>query len=425
MADQNQSESEESHFQITILEFLEKLPEQLTNRLYRKPTSCLAVFSGDRENFELLNDMHYNSTEETEEIDDYANEKWESVLHFMVGTSEKKDHPNKSVLQLLRKSGLVTNSNGENQISSKGFQFLLQDICSQIWIILLQYLNMQEDGESDIVSVLGLFFQLGSLEFGRKYRVQNMTDLENRVFKDLTELGFIYKLKDGSHSFIPTRLVSILTGASNTSIRATIAMLNSRNNSKNNQNILSNSTQYSEVDVKDSGFIILETNYRLYAYTDSILQISIMSLFTQMVYRFPNMVVGSITRDSIRRALSKGINADQIVTYLTMHAHPQVREKVPPVPITVSDQIRLWELEKNRINPTLSFLYHEFNRQQDFDTVHKYALQLDVVLWVDEKRRTIVIKAEGHEPVKEFVKRRMSSKSSNSSIGNTSTANHK
>ncbi|OMJ27471.1 RNA polymerase II transcription factor B subunit 2 [Smittium culicis] len=307
MSDNNSAENDNIQFQITILQFLEGLPEQLSNRLYIKPSSCLTVFSffnesveclkklhilyekndsfklnssfqkqlinsltggGERQNFELVDNTCKTNIEDTYEIDTYANEKWESVLHFMVGTSAKKDHPNKSVLQLLKKSGLMTNFNGETQITSKGFQFLLQDICFQIWIILLQYLNMQEEEETDIVSVLGLFFQVGSLEFAQKYKVENLTELESKVFRDLMELGFIYKPNDSSRTYIPTRLVSILTGASNSSVKSTITMLNNRFDNKNNQNMLSNSTQYSEREVKDSGFIILETNYRLYAYTD-------------------------------------------------------------------------------------------------------------------------------------------------------------
>lgn len=60
------------------------------------------------------------------------------------------------------------------------------------------------------------------------------------------------------------------------------------------------------------GFIIVETNYRIYAYTDSTLQISILSLFINMQTRFANMVVGLLTRDSVREALGRGITADQV-----------------------------------------------------------------------------------------------------------------
>lgn len=99
----------------------------------------------------------------------------------------------------------------------------------------------------------------------------------------------------------------------------------------------------------DRGFLILETNYRTYAYTSNPLQIAVLNLFTTLRYRFPNLVVGAITRESIKAALANGITASQIVAYLSTHAHPQMRKQDPLLPPTVVDQIKLWELEKNRI----------------------------------------------------------------------------
>lgn len=74
----------------------------------------------------------------------------------------------------------------------------------------------------------------------------------------------------------------------------------------------------------EKGYIIVETNYRVYAYTESKLQISLMALFTELLYRFPSLTVGVITRDSIRQALRGGITARQIISYLEQHAHPRV-----------------------------------------------------------------------------------------------------
>lgn len=51
------------------------------------------------------------------------------------------------------------------------------------------------------------------------------------------------------------------------------------------------------------GFLIVETNFRVYAYTDSTLQLAILSTFTELNYRFKDVAMGSITRDSVRRAL--------------------------------------------------------------------------------------------------------------------------
>jgi transcription initiation factor TFIIH subunit 4 len=89
------------------------------------------------------------------------------------------------------------------------------------------------------------------------------------------------------------------------------------------------------VDSKGEGFIVLETNYRIYAYTgplillreshklgpqlaplsfspDNPLQTAVLNLFVTLKSRFPNLVVGSITRDSVKRALLNGITADQV-----------------------------------------------------------------------------------------------------------------
>lgn len=78
---------------------------------------------------------------------------------------------------------------------------------------------------------------------------------------------------------------------------------------------------------------------------DNPLQIAVLGLFVSLKYRFPNLVVGSITRESVKEALSSGISADQvclfpsseqsmqlmpsfhqIISYLVTHAHPQMRK---------------------------------------------------------------------------------------------------
>lgn len=83
----------------------------------------------------------------------------------------------------------------------------------------------------------------------------------------------------------------------------------------------SSSFSQSISDAKE-GFILIETNYRIYAYTQSPLQIAILSLFISMQTRFPNMVVGTITRDSVREALVRGITAEQaliVIDYRLYH----------------------------------------------------------------------------------------------------------
>ena len=47
-------------------------------------------------------------------------------------------------------------------------------------------------------------------------------------------------------------------------------------------------------------------------FSDNPLQAAVLNLFVTLKYRFPNLVVGSVTRESVKKALSNGITADQV-----------------------------------------------------------------------------------------------------------------
>lgn len=57
------------------------------------------------------------------------------------------------------------------------------------------------------------------------------------------------------------------------------------------------------------GFIIVESNFKVYAYTSSPLYQAILKLFMEEHYRFQNLIVGSLTRNSLKEAFKKGITA--------------------------------------------------------------------------------------------------------------------
>lgn len=74
-------------------------------------------------------------------------------------------------------------------------------------------------------------------------------------------------------------------------------------NDSDNMNALSSLNNNGSIKNIMKGFLIVETNFRVYAYTDSTLQLAILSTFTEMNYRFKDVAMGSMTRDSVRRAL--------------------------------------------------------------------------------------------------------------------------
>jgi transcription initiation factor TFIIH subunit 4 len=132
-------------------------------------------------------------------LQQYATETWESVLHFMVGTPT--DKRSKAITRLLEQCGLMTRvsvfSDGTPslQITNKGFQFLLQDMSTQVWAFLIQYLEMSNELNMDPIEVLSFFFQLGFMEVGKDYSMAALSEPQRVLVEDLKGLGLVYMKK--------------------------------------------------------------------------------------------------------------------------------------------------------------------------------------------------------------------------------------
>lgn len=76
-----------------------------------------------------------------------------------------------------------------------------------------------------------------------------------------------------------------------------------------------------------------------------------------------------------------------------------------PLPPTVVDQIRLWENERNRFTFTEGVAYNQFLSQGDFIILRDYAQSINVLIWQNERTRTMVVTKNGHDDVRKFWKR--------------------
>ena len=150
--------------------------------------------------------------------------------------------------------------------------------------------------------------------------------------------------------------------------------------------------------------LVIETNFRVYAYCSSLLQIELLSLFTRLLYRLPNMAIGVLTRDSVRSALRTGITGSQIVHFLAAHVlHGQ------PVPYNVRDQILLWESEQRRVQMQPAVLFDDFAPTADgqalYQQVSQHAAELGARLWCDPSRQLLVVHAGAFDAMREFIRR--------------------
>nr|CAG4640791.1 EOG090X04KD [Eulimnadia texana] len=377
--------------------YLQSLSPNVLDRLYNRPATCLAVF---RELPELakhyvmrmlfleqavpqavvgswVSPPHANgqpwSIKPPKEVDpkardvtfldSYAMERWESVLHYMVG-SKQLEGISAEAVEILRYAGLMKKDETDNSvvITKDGFQFLLMDTAAQVWYFLLQYLDTTSDRGLDLSECLAFLFELSFSTLGQDYSTDGLSESLLTFLQHLREFGLVYQRKRKAGRFYPTRLaIDIASGPRKTS-----------------QNI---STLAGSI---NAGYIIVETNYRIYAYTDSNLQVALLGLFSELMYRFPNLVVGVITRDTRSR---------------------RVPQETPVLPPTVADQIKLWELERDRFTFSEGVLYNQFLSQADFEVLKNYAKELDVLVWHNPNKRTMVVTKEGHEDVKKFWKR--------------------
>ncbi|KAL4793812.1 transcription factor Tfb2-domain-containing protein [Aspergillus venezuelensis] len=340
-------------------------------------------------------------------LDEYARRQWEGVLGYMVGTSglgiQRDANLSKGVKQLLQAGHLVEVRDRRVEITQDGFAFVLQDVGTQVWHILILYVESAEAIGMNSVEVLSFIFLLSSLELGKSYEKQNLTSNQLRTLTDLADFGIVYQDSPEAAYFYPTRLATTLTSDSSALSNPMAGALSGPGADDPNQ--------------PGSGFIIIETNYRLYAYTSSPLQISLIALFTTLKYRFPNLVTGKITRQSIRRAIEMGITADQIISYLATHAHPQMRKHnvarstsnqagIPQsvLPPTVVDQIRLWQLERDRVRATAGFLFKDFVSLAEYEAPCRYAEEIGVLIWKSDRKRMFFVTR--HEQVAKFLRSR-------------------
>eukprot|EP00741_Cyanophora_paradoxa_P016352 tig00020912_g15788.t1 len=194
------------------------------------------------------------------DLDKFAQDQWESILHFLVGsTGPTGKVPSAGIVELLVTTGLMVQTGDDSfQITNDGFQFLLKDIFTQVWTFLLEYINTAEDRGISKDEILGLLFRLSFLSLGQEYGTEKLSPAQLSLLQDLRELGLIYQRKPSSTRFTPTRLaVNLSAGMGSADINVSSALHLGREDSGDK----------STFGVTQQQYIIVESNFRLYAYS--------------------------------------------------------------------------------------------------------------------------------------------------------------
>lgn len=246
--------------------------------------------------------------------------RWQTILIYVTGEEmDAKFEPHARIVDMLVRAALMRKDDAMLEITAKGMEFLLEPRQAQIWMLVTTYVD-SEPAES-AVDVLALLLTISFCAPGRPCAVAALTDRQREALPVLGGLGLLYQRSKHSERFYPTGL----------GIQA--AFPDDRQG----------------IDHDLSLRIVVQTNFQVMAYTTpnadtSTLVVGMLSLFTSLRCRLPNLVVGEITRTSIKACVERGIRIEQIHRFLKTHS-----DKPDHMPSNVLDQMALWAGEDDRL----------------------------------------------------------------------------
>ncbi|OAF68225.1 RNA polymerase II transcription factor B subunit [Intoshia linei] len=315
-------------------------------------------------------------------LKNYSIERWSSLLLYLVNPS-RSQLLSSTLKDIILKLNLIHyDENKSTNMTKNGFYFLLLDQWKQLWYFFYHYFIILKNANQDIYEILEILYCISDLDTSMLYTLHLSSETQLEFIQILREIGIIYIKSRKQGCFQITPLAKLCR-------------------SKYTDN---------EIDEKcnvdnSHGFIVVQSNFRLVAYTDFELHYEILNIFCKIEYKYPSVIVGTITYNSILNAFSKGLCAKQIVEYLNENLDFRKGAKNSIMPPTVTDQIYLWEKCRNRFKFKNSVMYENFTSTKEYTTFLNFAKESNSLLFVNATKMTIVVSAEGHEKISTKFKR--------------------
>jgi len=345
------------------------------------------------------------------ELEDWATLRWETILHYVVGLGkvhlDLKDEASPLVRDVRGVPSLIIDMlencmlldvttdrdvkaqyesfdfDRKTEITQIGYEWMLKNTTSQLWLLLIIYLDGaggsgddEEDEESSDesggdssgeegggeeehrimlgkqISILHLMFRIRCMKLGDSFMYDELNEVQQESIDVFEGLGMIRKIKrsgsgDGQDeaarrmirmALYPTHLgMTCMQGAFSSNDRA--ATTNATNHNENVGSTSSSTSVAGTVLTMASSsssasstvplHVIVETNFHIYIYlyTESPMYEELLKYFIDIEFYTPNMICGMMTRQSVKSAMDKGITAQQILDFIQEHAHPTMIER--------------------------------------------------------------------------------------------------
>ncbi|KAH8060295.1 hypothetical protein JL720_13634 [Aureococcus anophagefferens] len=223
--------------------------------------------------------------------------RWTNVLLFLIGTDlDESAVPPPCVPRFLESSGIDGDRRRRRRRGHGPRRRLpAQERHEQVWALVDEYIRAAGDAKGEVVA---LVLTLAYATPGEGYAIHELSEAQKAALDVLFALGLVYRRNASSSRFYPTTLgVDVAFGARRSAGGARAGG-----------------------DFRRPVDVIVQTNFQVLAYTDagvntSTLVLATLNLFAELTTRLPNLVVGTISRDAIKRCVDRGIRVPQIVKW--------------------------------------------------------------------------------------------------------------
>ncbi|CEM24440.1 unnamed protein product [Vitrella brassicaformis CCMP3155] len=370
---------------------------------------------------------------ERHQLHEHASKKLQALLAYLVSedraTDSTRDEPlqmsdrprtarapnNMDLINVLQRKRLVVMDGTHDEggrgvmtggISQVAFQFMLKDMRKQLASLVGEYLRMVEQEDESgfqLNDSLVVAFTLTQTRIGQPMNVSKLTPPQKRFISFARELGLVWVRKSDLNkvsAYHPTP-TALLLKQEGDEVQQLVTALTSAAAEAARQSSSSHHSNEPAGEGANEGLemgIMVQSNFKVYAYTTSTLQISLLGAFCRLDCQLKNCLIGALTRDSCGQAFRSGITAQQILRYLKTHAHPVLharhqKEGRSILPDNVEIQLRLWERERKRVKMTPSQVFMGFMNRENrtvenrercltwFKRVEKYARDRGCLVW--------------------------------------------
>ncbi|MES1919637.1 RNA polymerase II transcription factor B 52 kDa subunit [Bonamia ostreae] len=288
------------------------------------------------------------------------NKNWEKILSVIINKPTQFSNPKqkREIFAILEFLKILKNG----QITEEGKRFLLQNSKTRKWKIIFGYLQRTRFDDNSLID--GLIFILSQNLPQNDQTVFPQNDLnstQKEIARAFENFGFLESV-----SVDPSRFC----------YRPTFVLKNLFSANRKN------------------GFLVVETNFKIYGYTENDVHSFELGLFARINKKLPGFVSASITRESVIDAIKSNLSADLVVDYLRSNSRQLPKSNFEDlVPSNIIAQIRLWGKQLNRCEFGEAVLFDNFVDDDEFSKLKEKLIKSnDDILLSDINRKWLLSK---------------------------------